>query len=93
MVEVDDYNHGPKRPGYFDTSEKKRGQTAVSAENGLVWLAAEEGVPLTTDLHVTGEGIQFEIGEKYSLNFRGSYLYWWKWGTLEVSRSSRSMFS
>lgn len=88
MVEVDDGNHGPERPGDVDNSEEKGGQTAVSAESGFVSLAAGESISLTTDLHVTGEGIQFEIGEKYSLSFRGSYLYWWKWGTLEVSKSA-----
>ena len=86
MVEVDDGNNGPERPWDVDTSEEEKGgQTAVSGESGFVSLAAGESISLSTDLHVTGEGIQLEIGEKYSLTFRGSYLYWWKWGTLEVS--------
>ena len=88
MVEVDDDNNGPERPGDIDTSEDKGGQMTVSAESGFVSLAAGESMSLTTDLHVTGEGIQFKIGEKYSLSFRGIYLYWWKWGTLEVSKSA-----
>ena len=86
LVEVDDGNNGPERPGDADTGEEESGQTTVSAESGFVSLAAGESISLTTDLHVTGEGIQFEIGEKYSLGFRGIYLYWWRWGTLEVSR-------
>ena len=89
MIEVDDGNHGPERPRDVDTSEENGGQTAVSAESGFVSLAVGESISLNTDLHVTGEGIQFEIGEKYSLGFRGCYLYWWKWGTLEASKIAR----
>ena len=89
MIEVDDGNHGPERPSDVDTSEGNGGPTAVSAESGFVSLAVGESISLNTDLHVTGEGIQFEIGEKYSLGFRGCHLYWWKWGTLEASISAR----
>ena len=93
MVEVDDGNHGPERPGDVDASEEKGKQTTVSAESGFVSLAVGESISLNADLQVTGEGIPFEIGEKYSLGFRGSYIYWWKWGTLEVGRSAGKWLS
>ena len=84
MVDVDDGNNDLARSGNVSTDEEEGGQTAVSTEIGFVSLATRESISSTADLHVTSEGILFEVGEQYSLCFRGIHLNWWKWGTLEV---------
>ena len=86
MRDVDDDNNGPARPGNVSTDKEEGGQTAVATETGFVSLATRESILSTADLHVTDEGILFEVGEQYSLCFRGTYLNWWKWGTLEVGQ-------
>ena len=69
MVEFDDDNNGPARLGAVGTDEEEGGQTAGFAETGFVSLTPDESNLLATDLHVIGEAILIEVGEKYSLCF------------------------
>lgn len=53
--------------GTFGTEEENgSGQRAVSVETGNVSPTPGQRILLTAGLYITGEGILFEVGEKYS---------------------------
>ena len=92
LKELDDGNHGPAHPseawgGNAEREGKDEG-LEIREENGFVELGVGESKIFEARLKYTGEGIELRKGEKYSIAFRGSWLRWWRWGTLEVSLSS-----
>ena len=83
LVELDD-NHDTSCPP-FEDEEGLQERKSISRENGFVCLAVGESVEVMADLKYTGNGVELVKGEKYCVNFRGSWLRWWRFGTFEVS--------
>ena len=67
-------------------------EPTVSLENGYVSLAVGESRKVKINFRYTGDGMVLNQGEKYSINFRGSWVQWWKWGTLEVRPAFLRLF-
>lgn len=84
MREIDDGNHGPAKPFDTDDDEEEDASIPVDAERGFISLAVGGTLTFITDFRFTGEGVALERGRRYSLCFRGSWVRWWSWGTLEV---------
>ena len=84
LVELDD-DHDTSYPPFGD-EEGLQEQKLIIREDGFVCLAVGESVEVTAELKYTGKGIELAKGEKYCINFRGSWLRWWRICTLEVSR-------
>ena len=84
MREVDDANHGPAKPFDRDDDEEEKLPMPVDVGRGFVSLAVGESMTFGTEFRFTGEGVDLELGRQYSLCFRGSWVRWWSWGTLEV---------
>lgn len=83
LVELDDYHDTPCSA--FVEEEGLLEQIPIAQENGFVSLAVGESVEVTAELRYTGPGIELKKGEKYCVNFRGSWLRWWRFDSLEVS--------
>ncbi|KAL8846232.1 MAG: hypothetical protein Q9221_008664 [Calogaya cf. arnoldii] len=73
----------------FDSEEGLYEQVPIAPENGFVSLAVGESVEAKAELRYTGKGVDLEKGEKYCLNFRGSLLHWWRFGSLEDLKEER----
>lgn len=84
LKELDDHHDTSYPPG--DNLEGVYDRISIAPENGFVSLAVGESVDVQGQLKFTGEGagLDLEKGEKYSLNFRGTWLLWWRFGSLEV---------
>lgn len=84
MREVDDGNYGHAKPFDKDDDEESESSMPLDVEHGFASLAVGEDLTFSTDFRCTGEGAQLERGRRYSLCSRGSWVRWWRWGTMEV---------
>lgn len=82
LKELDD-DHDTTCPP-FDNYEGFYDRIPIAPENGFVSLAVGENVDVKVELRYTGYGVHLDEGEEYCLNFRGSLLRWWTFGSLEV---------
>lgn len=90
LKELDD-NHDTSCPP-FDNEEDLYDQVPILPGNGFVSLAVGDSIDVKAELRHTGDGVHLEKGEDYCLNFRGVWLMWWKFGSLEVSTTLLSYF-
>ena len=88
LKELDDGNNGP---GFAQTSGKSKDPVELSEANGFISLNVGENRAVKVDFQYTGEGLQLQPGEMYSIGFRGSRIHWWKWGALDVRRSDSEL--
>ncbi len=56
----------------------------VDVERRFASLAVGESMTFLIEFRFTGERVELERGRRYSLCFRGSWVRWWRWGTVEV---------
>ncbi len=83
LREVDDNDNGCR----LGVNESVDEETLVLLDNGFISLAPGESY--TENIGFTYEILDLEVGQKYSLLYKGWYIQWWKWGTLEVSLKHR----
>ena len=89
LVELND-DHDTSCPP-FEDEEGLRERKSITRENGFVCLAVGESVEVAAELKYTGNGVDLAEGGKYCINLRGSWLRWWRFGTLEVSHGHCSL--
>lgn len=82
LKELDDEHHTTCPP--FDNSKGIHDRIPIAPENGFVSLAVGENVDVKVECRYTGYSVLLEEGEEYCLNFRGTRLRWWTFGSLEV---------
>ncbi|KAL8848127.1 MAG: hypothetical protein Q9221_006847 [Calogaya cf. arnoldii] len=73
----------------FDNEEGLYDQVPILPENGFVSLAVGDSVDVKAELRYTGDGVDMEKGENYSLNFRGVRLMWWRFGSFKDLEGER----
>ena len=81
MEELDD-DHDTSCPPF---DNEVGNEVPIIGENGFVTLAVGESVQVEAELVYSGTGVKLEEGGEYCINFRGSWLRWWKLANLEVS--------
>lgn len=62
-----------------------QGELSVSVDNGFVSLSVDEELHRTISLAYIPGSVGLNVGERYSLIYKGVNLDWWKFGSLEVS--------
>ena len=86
LTELDDGSSGPPCDAFVDITPKKLDDgLGISAKNGFVSLAVGETKTFDVQYCYSGQGVELKAGGRYSLCHRGSWVRWWRWGTLEVS--------
>ncbi|KAL8920924.1 MAG: hypothetical protein Q9172_004283 [Xanthocarpia lactea] len=82
LKELDDDNDGTCPPGDIP-NDGVNDRVPIALDHGFVSLAVGESVDVKAELRYTGYGVLLEEGEEYCLNFRGTRLKWWTFGSLE----------
>ncbi|KAL8855272.1 MAG: hypothetical protein Q9178_008077 [Gyalolechia marmorata] len=82
LKELDDDNDGTCPPGDIP-NDGINDRVPIALDHGFVSLAVGESVDVKAELRYTGYGVLLEEGEEYCLNFRGTRLKWWTFGSLE----------
>ena len=81
--EVND-EHDDSYPAFGVAPSWKFEQKQVLGDNGFASLNVGQNLDLRADLHYSGHGVELIVGERYGLCFRGAFLRWWKYATIEV---------
>lgn len=87
-LEVESQGHGPAdmfESGNDDEAEPQLPE--IRPDNGFVTLAV--GETKTFEVQWKDHWGLLEAGERYQLCFRGTFLRWWKWGTMEEMRGEK----
>ncbi|KAL9040264.1 MAG: hypothetical protein Q9180_002021, partial [Flavoplaca navasiana] len=83
LKELDDDNDGTCPPGDIP-NDGVNDRVPIALDHGFVSLAVGESIDVKAELRYTGYGVLLEEGEEYCLNFRGTGLKWWTFGSLKV---------
>ena len=88
-IESESEGHGPADmfEGEGDDGDAEPQVPEVRPENGFVTLAV--GETKTFEVQWEEPGRLVEEGERYRLCFRGTFLRWWKWGTMEEMKGAK----
>jgi len=91
-VDVEPEGHGPAdmfEGGGSGDDDAESQLPEVRPENGFVTLAVGETKAFEVQWKEPGGLV--EEGERYQLCFRGTFLRWWKWGTMEEMEGVKKM--